>query len=684
MNRKLTVVPVVFLLSFIFYSLPFVRKSELNIYDWKMRLGAKPPAEDIVLVEIDQHSLDFYDEQFHLTYPWPRGLYGRAVRFFSDAGARLIALDMIFSEADRNGDYEDQYLAQSIKEAENVFLPILLGQGASIPENLQRFALPESYSRQAVNLKGRGVVTAVSPLFEAQAGGGNVMTSLEEGGVTRSLKHVFRFRKSLYPSLPLAMARYLRGEIDKERIPYDPRRRLALKFYDLRCNVIRISICDAIQSQVRLEEKGPSILSPDRFRGKIVIIGATAPGLLDLRPNPVNSQGSGFEILTTSLLNFLQGQYVRHINGKIFWPLLLLALICQFLWVRRLSSIQKQILVSTLIIFVSIALSIFLFVRFSMEIPMIPPVFAFFMTAVIDGVFRYNQIRQEKRRIKGAFETYLSPQMLNYVMGHPDVLAMKGNRKEVTVFFSDFAGFTTLAETLSAEDTVALLNQYLGAMTDVLIGESQGWVHKYEGDAIMVLWGALMPDPYQAERSVRAALRCMEELNRLNEENQSRGFPPLQMRIGINSGEVIVGNIGSHRSQRLELTVIGDVVNLASRLEGINKQYGTNVICGSRTAELIPEGWMLRRLDRVRVKGKNLAEEIFEVIGENINTQVQEQIRGYETALDHYFRGEFNDALAALSLLPADPAAKNLADRCRYLLNHPPEKWEGIWSYSVK
>lgn len=684
MNRKLTVVPFVFLLTIILYRIPFVRKSELIIYDWKMRLSAKPSSEDIVLVEIDQHSLDFYDEQFHITFPWPRGLYGRAVRFFSEAGARLIALDMIFSEADRNGDYEDQYLAQSIKEAGNVFLPILLGQGSSTPENLQRFALPESYSRQAVELKGRGAITAVMPLFEAQAGGGNVMTSLEEGGVTRSLRHIFRFRKKLYPSLPLAMARYIRGDIDIDRVPCDSRGRLSLKFYDFRRGIFRVSICDAIQSQVRIEEEQPPVLSPDRFRGKIVIVGATAPGLLDLRPSPLNTQGSGFEILATSLLNFLESRYIRHINEAVFWPVLLLCLFVQFLWIHRLSSIQKQIPASSLFIFISVVMSIFLFTRFSFEIPMIPPVIAFLAIAVIDGVFRYNQLRREKRRIKGAFETYLSPQMLDYVMGHPDVLAMKGDRREVTVFFSDFAGFTTLAETLSAEKTVSILNQYLGTMTDVIIGESRGWVHKYEGDAIMALWGALMPDPKQAERAVKAALKCMEELNRLNKENSTHGYPPLQMRIGINSGEVVVGNIGSHRSQRLELTVIGDAVNLASRLEGINKQYGSRVICGSRTAEMISREWALRRLDRVRVKGKNLPEEIFEVIGENITPEIHEELLKYEKALDHYFLGEFEAALGLLSLLSGDPAANNLADRCRRLLNNPPEKWDGIWSYSVK
>ena len=241
----------------------------------------------------------------------------------------------------------------------------------------------------------------------------------------------------------------------------------------------------------------------------------------------------------------------------------------------------------------------------------------------------------------------------------------------MTIFFSDLAGFTTLSEKLPAEEVVHILNTYLERMTSVIM-ESGGFVNKFEGDAIMAFWGAPLASERQAALAMGAALRCQEELLALNDDFARNGLPRLGMRIGINSGEVIVGNIGSRK--RFEYTVIGDAVNLASRLEGINKQYRTAIICGALAGSMAAGEIILRRLDRVRVKGKQNPEEIFEVVAAKGPAR-PDCPRGWRISK----RG-CSSILPAISPPPwrssrplaDDPPAQVFSKRCRWLLDNPP------------
>jgi adenylate cyclase len=268
-------------------------------------------------------------------------------------------------------------------------------------------------------------------------------------------------------------------------------------------------------------------------------------------------------------------------------------------------------------------------------------------------------------------------------MKNPQGLNLGGEKKLVTIFFSDLAGFTSLSENLPPEEVVGILNTYLERMTTVII-ENGGFVNKFEGDAIMAFWGAPLASADQAFKAMRAALRCQEELAALNRDFASQGLPSLGMRIGINSGEVIVGNIGSQK--RFEYTVIGDAVNLASRLEGINKQYRTAIICGSLAGSMAAGPIVLRRLDRVRVKGKLNPEEIFEVVGEKEQAMDGriERLADFEKGLQLYFSGDFAAAMNIFAALSDDPPAQAFTKRCRYLLDNPPDSWEGCWTFTEK
>jgi len=677
---KRHLISVVLLACFLFLlnQIPLFHQIETIIYDQKIVFSADYAPDDILLVELDQHSLDFYDNHFHLTFPWPRSLYARAIDFLQRSGARLIALDMIFSESDRYG--EDEKLAFSMKNAGNVMLPFLFTKNSSgiDTSGLSRFALPDFFAFCAVKSNGSKAIVPVPEIFQAQAGGGNVMERFESGAIIRRLRHVFQAERSYFPSFSLAMARTLRSEIDPREIPFDRDGSLAVRFQRF-YEKNRISICDLIQSQVRLEEGKTPIISPERFRGKIVIIGATAPGLLDIRPTPLSRSGAGLEILASSLLNILNDDFIRFVPPEVFWIGLLLVMVGLNLLLPKVSKYLIQVVISLLFLIAFILIVFFCFFYFQLDIPLIPVIGAVFLCSGYDLYTRYHRIRQERKKIKTAFETYLSDELLIQVMRNPKGLSLKGEKKLVTVFFSDLAGFTSLSERLDPTDVVALLNLYLERMTDIIKDEN-GWVNKFEGDAIMAIWGAPLENLEQAARAMNTAWRCCAALDELNLEFAARGLPALGMRIGVNSGEVIVGNIGSEK--RMEYTVIGDAVNLASRLEGINKQYGTRIICGSASAELNGGRVPLRRLDRVRVKGKERPEDIFEVLGPMGDNHPGH--RRYEEALASYFSGKFSDALEIFAALAGDPVAAIMAKRCQALSDRPPTEWDGVYTFKEK
>jgi adenylate cyclase len=341
-----------------------------------------------------------------------------------------------------------------------------------------------------------------------------------------------------------------------------------------------------------------------------------------------------------------------------------------------------QLLAALGVVLLALAGNLILF-NSGLDLDFIPLFIGLVTCSGYDAYNRYQRVRREKKFIQNAFKNYLSDSLLAEIMKNPRGLNLGGERKLVTIFFSDLAGFTTLAEALSPEEVVNILNIYLERMTSVIM-ENGGFVNKFAGDAIMAFWGAPLASDDQAVRAMGAARRCQEELTELNLDFEKKGLPQLGMRIGINSGEVIVGNIGSRK--RFEYTVIGDAVNLASRLEGINKQYKTAVICGSMSAGMAAERMVLRQLDRVRVKGKKIPEEIYEVVGEKSRAAAAEVggLARFDKGLQLYFSGDFAAALEIFTAVPDDPPAQVFVQRCQYLLDNPPDSWDGVWTFTEK
>jgi len=653
---------------------------EAKIYDQKVLLSAPVAPDDVVLAKIDQGSIDFYSREFNISWPWPRSLYARAVDYLAAAGARAVAVDLVLSEPGLY-DGEDERLAASIQSSGHVFLPLFFHQGEDVTEAVERFALPAAPQLKRLPVRQGPVLLPLPSLCAAARGGGNAQADPDRDHVYRRIRHFVGHGGKIYPSLALAMALYAEPRLDLDDVPFAADGGLNLRFY--RKDSFRTyAISELIQSQVRRDAGEKPIVAPAGLKGRIVVIGATATGLLDNRATPVNAGGSGFELHATALANLLQRDFIRVAPPWAQWLLVLLAIALLNLFLPRIQALTWQLLAALAIILLALAGNFILF-RAGVDLDFIPLFLGLVICSGYDAYVRYQRVRREKKFIEGAFKGYMSDSLLAEIKKNPGGLHLGGEKKRVTVFFSDLAGFTSLSEKLPPEEVVRILNTYLERMTAEIM-EGDGFVNKFEGDAIMAFWGAPLPSERQAALAMRAALRCQEKLRELNDEFADAGLPRLGMRVGVNSGEVIVGNIGSRR--RFEYTVIGDAVNLASRLEGINKQYGTRVICGSLAAQMAAGEMILRRLDRVRVKGKQVPEEIFEVVAarDAMPAHVPGRLTEFEKGLRLYFAGDFAAAMDVFLALADDGPAQVFAKRCCWLLDNPPENWDGCWTYTEK
>lgn len=655
------------------------RLFEPKLYDLKILLSAPAAPGDVVLAKIDQESIDFYSREFNISWPWPRSLYARAVDYLVAAGARAVAIDLVLSEPGLY-DGEDERLAASIRSSGRVFLPLFFRKGDGNGGAMERFALADAPPLKRLPVRRGPVLLPLPALGEAARGAGNAQADPDRDHVYRRLRHFVGHGGRVYPSLALAMALYAEPRLDLDGVPFAADGGLNLRFYR-RGSFRAVAISELIQSQVRRDAGQVPLVPLAGLRDKIVVIGATATGLLDNRATPVNAAGSGFELHATALANLLRRDFIRVAPLWLQWLLVLLAVALLNLVLPRIKILAGQLAAALAVIVLALAGNFLLF-RAGIDLDFIPLFLGLVICSGSDAYFRYQRVRREKKFIEGAFKGYMSDSLLAEIKKNPGALHLGGEKKRVTVFFSDLAGFTSLSEKLPPEEVVRILNTYLERMTAVIM-EEDGFVNKFEGDAIMAFWGAPLPAERQAQLAMRAALRCQEKLQALNDEFAAAGLPRLGMRVGVNSGEVIVGNIGSRR--RFEYTVIGDAVNLASRLEGINKQYGTRVVCGSLAAQMAAGEMILRRLDRVRVKGRQVPEEIFEVVAAKAAfAGGAARLQEFERGLRLYFAGDFAAALEIFMTLPDDPPAQVFARRCCWLLDNPPQDWDGCWTYTEK
>ncbi|MFS8130839.1 MAG: CHASE2 domain-containing protein [Candidatus Dojkabacteria bacterium] len=421
--------------------------------------------------------------------------------------------------------------------------------------------------------------------------------------------------------------------------------------------------------------------SDDFFKNKIVIIGSTA---LDLRSNLNDNFTSIFGdnipgvLIHANIVNtFLNKNFLYKVDFSIFLIVTLLySFIIIFLFNRLKNTTQDTTFL--IIAFVVNFLTGIFILNFGLEWPIIGfsiIVVIFYITTVI---YRYLTKSSETRFVKGVFQKYLSPNLLAELIRDPEKLKLGGETRVMSVMFSDIRSFTTISESLTPEQLVQLLNDYLEFMSNVILSNN-GTIDKYIGDAIMAIWGAPLVDIEHANNSVETAFQMKDKLEEFKKIYPQ--YPEINIGIGINSGAMVVGNVGG--SARFDYTVLGDNVNLGSRLEGLTKKYGVTVIISEGTKDLITDAAIIfRHLDTVKVKGKDKPVKIYEPL-RNFEAN-KDLVEKFEKAFNLYHKGDFKQSKSLLEKLDSDKASHKLIERIDELIKNSPEHWDGVWKWDEK
>ncbi len=537
----------------------------------------------------------------------------------------------------------------------------------------------------------------------------------DSDGLYRHPQLLFIIGSNVVPSLPLRMAQavvspgdqppkvdFARDEIRLElttangvlKIPVDQFGKAVANFHGTNFLFPNLSMASLLAPDEMIEYqivdpvthavKSIRTTKTEALRDAIVVLGYTGRASGDVRPRPLEPLASGSENQVTVLDNILNGDLMTHpILRNVGW-FVVVALVAGLLFgwiVARLSALWGAG-VAALALFVVVYIDqVYLFGRHHMVVFGELQGLQFLLQYVLITLVKFTATEKDKRQIRSAFDKYVSPAIIDTMLKDPSRLKLGGEKRSLSVLFSDIRGFTTLSEKLDVHALSLLLNEYLGAMTNILQSNS-GTLDKYIGDAVMGFWGAPVEDINHAQLAVKTAVEMLLKLEVLNSGFERKYGVQLDIGIGINSGEVSVGNFGSEKV--FEYTVIGDNVNLASRLEGVNKMYGTHVIVSESTFAMLQAGsYPCRELDTIKVKGKNQPVKIYEIFPDtDAYAAHKAALPAFAQALGCYYARQWDQAIAlfesGLKFRANDVAALEFIERCRqYSATPPPEGWDG-------
>jgi adenylate cyclase len=648
------------------------------------RQQSPEPSQHVVLVAIDDKSVVELRSAGRL-FSWPRTFYVDAVRNLAEARARTIVFDVLF---DAPTD-DDADLAAAIDEA--------AGRATFVVQ--PAFGDVLTATRRSVN-EWQGFNELFEPrpeIVDASSGVGLANQDPDPDGTVRRMPLVFNVNSQPYPSLPLmAVARFLRrpeawdGPIANNRIPLagreipiDSRGNMTINYaggpYVSSPPAFPVvSFVDVIKGRV----------APETFRGKLVLIGVTATGFADdyWTSTSVTGKMPGVEIHANAIDTILRGDFIRDAPAATTIGLIFVMASVAAVTLLTLPMLAAALCsIMALVIYVLAASYYF---DEHLVLNLVYPPLALFLTYTAVVFYRVIFEQGQARALRGVLGQYLSPSVVTHVTRDPDSLKLGGDERVMTVMFSDLRGFTTFSESLDPETLVHLLNEYLTIMSDVIF-KYEGTIDKYMGDAIMAFWGAPQQQPNHATLACRAALEMVAALDELNARWAEQGRPPLAMGIGINTGVMKVGNMGSN--SRFDYTVLGDSVNLASRMEGLNKEYGTTLIVSRATLDGTGGVFHARFLDLVAVKGKKEPVEVLEILdAERVpGIHAGPALRAYDEGIALYRERDWLGAAAkfqeALRLSPDDGPAAVYLQRCEELMHDPPPvDWDGVYVMTRK
>jgi adenylate cyclase len=658
---------------------------------------------DIAVILLDQESLNWVSTEMGLPWPWPRELYGVVAEYCRLAGVRSLTFDVLYTEPSASGEEDDQRFAAYVRELGRVAGVLHLGtdQGedtrwpATVAAPALRIEGLDSWA--AREDPGISFPRATFPIpIYAQA-----VRVLGNTNLTQDADAIYR-RAALFsvfdgrPVPTLGLAAFLAAEANPQSFsvrpgrlqvgphaaPIDALGRAILRYRGPTKTHTAWRAAAVVRSALQIANGETPELDPAVLAGKYVFFGFSAPGLMDLRPTPVSTQYPGVEVHATLLDNFLSDDFLREVPGLLTAAIVLLVCLASGVLATVAHGAIANASIYVLLVPLGVGLG-FAAYPLGYALPILPVTTGTLLTLVAAGAINYATEGRQRRYLKSAFRQYLSPAVIEELIAHPERLRLGGERRELSIFFSDLQGFTSLSEALSPEDLTSVLNEYLSAMTDI-IQDTGGTIDKFEGDAIIAFWNAPLDQADHALRAVRSALGCQDKLAEMRPAFRERVGRDLHMRIGLNTGPAVVGNMGS--KTRFDYTMLGDAVNLAARLEGVNKQFRTYTMVSAAVLEKLDGAFPARELSRIAVVGRREPVTVYEPMMPEAYAARKPLLAVFARGLEAYYAGRLAEAQQVFrEIEDRDPAAAAYAERCRELAaSFAADTWTGVWIMTTK
>lgn len=713
--------------------IPTLQRMENILYDLRLRATAVNTIDPrIVIIDIDEESLAKEGR-----WPWRRDKLAYLVDMLFDYyNIKLLGFDVVFSEPDTSGGVELlEKLASGPLQKDSNFLstletmrsqlsyddifakslenrPVVLGYFAShITEKTPEVGLlptplaaANEHPFSSLLFKEKSYAANLPKLQSAAMSGGFFNNpNVDEDGVYRRLPLLIDYNGQLYEALSLALFRTLLGkpevkfitgegygnnetdnrrlegmEIEGFNIPVDETSTLLVPYRGRQGSFPYISATDILSG----------VADVDKLKDKIVIVGTSAAGLLDLRVTPVQNVYAGVEV-HANILSGLLDQTIKsrptYILAAELAELLLICLLVVFIFPRL--SVVLSAIIFTALLATEIAFNFYCWAVWNIDTLLATPLILLTALYSIQILFGFFFESRKKKQLGNIFGQYIPPELVEQMSHSEEEFSLKGESREMTVLFSDVRGFTTISEGMEPQELCELINDILTPVTRV-IHEHKGTIDKYIGDAIMAFWGAPMHNPQHASYAVKAGLAILQALKTIQKDFKAKGWPEVDIGIGLNTGKMSVGNMGSQF--RIAYTIMGDAVNLGSRLEGLTKQYGVKMIVSESTLQAAPE-FTYRELDKVRVKGKHKPITIYEPLGvtEDISSEQFQLLDTLNQGLINYRQQQWSAAQSIFEQLmqqyPHDKLYSIYLERIAYYLESPPETdWDGAFTHTSK
>lgn len=709
------------------FRVPLLAELELDAYDLHLNHTLSNTVDDrIVIADIDEKSIGELGQ-----WPWRRDRLANLVKVLLDNyKAKVVAFDIVFPEADRSdagpilqrlhdGAFNQDPAAQAVlaglltevdydhKFADSLHgRNVVLGYVFDQAHASQLNALPASVAELPADLHGRLPVpqpkgyTANLPTLQTEVSNVGFFDNpaVDVDGIYRRVPLLQEYAGQLYPSLALVTAKAVLPnpelqvdvqavtddlfavesvQLGQYRIPVDAAGSVLVPFRGLRNSFAYVSISDILNRTL-----------PDAsLQGKIVLVGTTAPGLVDLRPTPVQNVYPGVEVHANLIAGILDQRLLYQPEYMLAAEVLLL-LTATLLMIFLGARLPPLLSVGFALALIGIVLLIRIVAwNGGVLVPVVNSILLIALLYLMNVSYGYFVESRSKRSLARLFGQYVPPELVSEMSENPEKITLEGQARDMTVLFSDVRGFTTLSEKVPPKELSKLMQALLTPLTQV-IHRHRGTIDKYMGDAVMAFWGAPLDDPQHARNALLAAIEMQQVVVRLNDEFKQRGWPPISIGVGLNTGVMSVGNMGSQF--RMAYTVLGDAVNLGSRLEGLTKLYGVDIILSETTKERMPE-FLFRELDRVRVKGKDAPVTIYEpvALAEQSSAAVKEGLARFHHVLTQYRAQQWDLAEKRLKDFLRDEPNRYIYKLYLQRIQHyrdnpPPNDWDGVFTHTSK